>query len=606
MSRLVERPRLLHVTTVPQTLRFLGGHVEHAKSQGWEVHALSSPGPLLDAFGQQTQIEVHAVPMSRRITPLRDLAALARIVAVMQRVRPTIVDGHTPKGALLAMMAATLCRVPVRIYHLHGLPLVTATGLKRHILRCTEKVSCALAHQVLCVSHSVRDVALAEGLCGLAKIKVLNHGNIDGIEAETRFNPERISVEAASQLRQKYQIPDDALVAGFIGRIVKDKGLIELAGAWKALLEEFPNLHLVVAGPFENEDPLPAEVEAILRTDPRIHLTGYVDDPTNLYGILDLFVLPTYREGFPVVLLEASAMALPIVATRIAGCVDAVRDGETGTLVPVRDADALAQAIRVYLRDPELRRRHGLQGRERVLRDFRPEILRETLFQEYVRLLHRSSLSMASTYYRRWGKRVFDVLVSATVLIVFAPLLLVLAILVRWLHGAPVLFRQVRSGSHQQAFTILKFRTMTNECDAAGNLLPATQRLTRFGRLLRGTSLDELPELLNVLRGDMTLVGPRPLLPEYDTFYSERENLRFSVPPGITGWAQINGRNDLAWDERLECDAWYAESCSFALDLKILFLTVIKVLRRDNVQVDPGLTFGALDEERRQRAAAQK
>ncbi len=213
---------------------------------------------------------------------------------------------------------------------------------------------------------------------------------------------------------------------------------------------------------------------------------------------------------------------------------------------------------------------------------------------------------MASTHYQRWGKRVFDVVVSAAALVAFAPLLAVLAVLVRWLHGSPILFRQVRSGIRQEAFTILKFRSMTSECDASGVLLPDTQRLTRFGRFLRATSLDELPELLNVLRGDMSLVGPRPLLPQYDAYYSARENLRFRMLPGITGWAQINGRNDLAWDDRLECDAWYVESCSFLLDLKILFLTVIKVLRRDNVQVDPGLTFGALDEERRQRAAAQQ
>jgi lipopolysaccharide/colanic/teichoic acid biosynthesis glycosyltransferase len=203
--------------------------------------------------------------------------------------------------------------------------------------------------------------------------------------------------------------------------------------------------------------------------------------------------------------------------------------------------------------------------------------------------------------YRRWGKRAFDVFVSATALVVLAPLLGVIALLVRIFHGAPILFRQVRSGHGQKAFTILKFRTMTNERDAAGNLLSDTLRLTRLGRFLRATSIDELPELLNVLKGDMSLVGPRPLLPQYDTYYTEREARRFELLPGITGWAQINGRNDLAWDERLECDAHYAERYSLWFDLKILCLTVVKVLRRDNVQVDPGLTFGTLDEERRQR-----
>ena len=210
------------------------------------------------------------------------------------------------------------------------------------------------------------------------------------------------------------------------------------------------------------------------------------------------------------------------------------------------------------------------------------------------------------SFYRRLGKRLFDMLISTLLLIALSPLLIILAILVRLFLGAPVLFRQVRSGFQQQPFTILKFRTMTNGCDAHGNLLPDSQRLTQFGKFLRGSSLDELPELLNVLWGTMSLVGPRPLLPRYDAYYTEREARRFDLLPGITGWAQINGRNDLGWDERLACDVHYEDTCSFALDLRILFLTILKVLRRDNVQVDPGLTFGFLDEERSQRAEAQK
>lgn len=207
------------------------------------------------------------------------------------------------------------------------------------------------------------------------------------------------------------------------------------------------------------------------------------------------------------------------------------------------------------------------------------------------------------SHYRRWGKRTFDLAVGATALVLLAPFLMILAILVGWRLGKPVLFRQVRSGRGQQSFTILKFRTMTNAIGAGGELLCDSQRLTHFGNFLRGSSLDELPELWNVLKGDMSLVGPRPLLPKYGPYYTERELLRFSLLPGITGWAQINGRNELAWPERLEFDAEYAERCSLAFDLKILYLTIFKVLRRANVQVDPTLTYGALDEERRARAA---
>jgi lipopolysaccharide/colanic/teichoic acid biosynthesis glycosyltransferase len=203
------------------------------------------------------------------------------------------------------------------------------------------------------------------------------------------------------------------------------------------------------------------------------------------------------------------------------------------------------------------------------------------------------------TFYRRWGKRLFDMIVSATALVALAPVLLLLAVLVRCFLGAPVLFRQRRSGRARQPFTLLKFRTMTDGRDHSGALLPDRQRTPWFGRLLRHSSLDELPELFNILKGDMSLVGPRPLLPQYDPYYSEEELCRFEMLPGLTGWAQINGRCGLAWGDRLACDVWYVRACSFGLDLKILLRTVVKVLRRDNIQGD----FSCLDEERRRRSA---
>ena len=388
------KPRLLHVTTVPQTLRFLGGHVRHTQDRGMEVHALSSPGKMLDQFGEQRQVAVHGVPMPRRITPLRDLGALWRISQVMGRLRPDIVHGHTPKGGLLAMMGAWLCRVPVRIYHMYGLPLLTARGPKRHVLRWAEKTACRLATQVLCLSQSLRASALAEGLCPPHKIKVLLAGNIDGVEAENVFNPARLPPAGRREVRLRLGIPPDALVAGFVGRIVRDKGLVELAQAWQVLREEFPALHLLVVGPFEPQDPIPVGVAMLLRGDQRIHLAGVVQnrDMPALYLAMDLLVLPTYREGFGTVLLEAAAMELPAVATRIPGCVDAVRDGETGTLVPVHDSQALAGAVRTYLRQPELRRWHGRAGRRRVLDEFCPEPMHEALYQEYVRLLGDQSV----------------------------------------------------------------------------------------------------------------------------------------------------------------------------------------------------------------------
>jgi len=380
-------PRLLHATTVPMTLPFVAGHVEEARRRGFEVHVLSSPGAALDTFARDLRVAAHAVPMARRIAPLADLAALGRMVRVMRRVRPTIVDAHTPKAGLLAMMAATLCRVPVRVYHQHGLPLMTATGPKRRLLRVTERVACGLAHQVVCISASLRDVLVSERLCPPGKIEVLERGSIDGVEAERTFNPAGVSPEAAARVRARYRIPPAAPVIGFVGRVVRDKGLVELTQAWRGLRERYPSLHLLVAGPVEREDPIPPDVEQTLRSDPRVHLAGMVHDMPAVYRILDLLVLPTYREGFGAALLEASAMELPVVATRIPGCVDAVREGETGLLVPARDAEALTAAIRRYLDDADLRRRHGAAGRRRARQDFDPAQVRGALFQVYLRLL---------------------------------------------------------------------------------------------------------------------------------------------------------------------------------------------------------------------------
>lgn len=189
--------------------------------------------------------------------------------------------------------------------------------------------------------------------------------------------------------------------------------------------------------------------------------------------------------------------------------------------------------------------------------------------------------------YRRYGKRIFDLVISASALLVLAPLLAVIALLVRIKLGSPVLFRQQRPGLHGEPFTILKFRTMTDARDGEGNLLPDSVRLTPFGRFLRGTSLDELPELINVLRGDMSLVGPRPLLMRYLPLYTPEQMRRHEVRPGITGWAQVNGRNALTWEDKFALDVWYVDHLSLWLDVKTILLTFLKVVRREGIS-QPG------------------
>lgn len=188
-------------------------------------------------------------------------------------------------------------------------------------------------------------------------------------------------------------------------------------------------------------------------------------------------------------------------------------------------------------------------------------------------------------------KRLMDIVGSLSGLLLLSPVILLLALLVRFKLGSPVLFRQVRPGMDGEAFEMAKFRTMTDARDAQGELLPDVDRLTGFGQFLRSSSLDELPELWNVLKGDMSLVGPRPLLMEYLPLYSRRQARRHEVRPGVTGWAQINGRNALSWEDKFELDVWYVENRTLWLDVKILIMTVWKVLKKDDIAHDGEVTM---------------
>jgi sugar transferase EpsL len=187
-------------------------------------------------------------------------------------------------------------------------------------------------------------------------------------------------------------------------------------------------------------------------------------------------------------------------------------------------------------------------------------------------------------------KRIFDISLAVILIVVLLPLIVSIAVLVRILIGKPVLFRQRRPGRHGKPFLLYKFRTMTEERDAEGHLLPDEVRLTKFGRLLRKFSFDELPQLLNVIKGDLSLVGPRPLLMEYMPLYTSEQARRHEVKPGITGWAQVNGRNAISWEEKFKLDLWYVDNRSFWLDLKILWLTLVKVMKREGISQEGRVT----------------
>ena len=380
---------LVHVSIVARTLDALAGQAGFFRAHGFEVEAIASPGDELIELGRREGIAVHAVPMGRTITPLRDPISLYKLWRLLRRLRPAIVNAHTPKGGLLGMTAAWLAGVPVRIYHVHGLPLMTAGGIRRLLLRWSDRVAGRLAHRVLCVSHSLRRAALAEGLFPVEKVRVLARGTINGVDSAVRFNPAVVRrEEAGREVRAMLGIPAEACVLGFVGRGVRDKGIVELAIAWRDLREQYPDMHLLIVGPFESHDPVPAEIRGELADDLRAHLVDrWVDDIPPFYSALDVLALPSYREGFSCTLLEAAAMGLPVVATRVPGCVDAVEDGVTGRLVPPYDSRALTEAVAAYMGDPHSRRENGRAAHERVVRDFGQQEVWDALSAEYRGLL---------------------------------------------------------------------------------------------------------------------------------------------------------------------------------------------------------------------------
>jgi lipopolysaccharide/colanic/teichoic acid biosynthesis glycosyltransferase len=192
--------------------------------------------------------------------------------------------------------------------------------------------------------------------------------------------------------------------------------------------------------------------------------------------------------------------------------------------------------------------------------------------------------------YRNFFKNIIDFIFALFLIIILFPVLVILYVLVSLISGSPVIFRQKRPGKNEKIFELLKFRTMTNKTDKDGNLLSDNERITSLGKFMRRTSLDELPQLLNVLKGDISLVGPRPLLPEYLPLYNEDQKKRHLVKPGITGWAQVNGRNAISWNEKFKCDLYYVENLTFALDLKILIRTIVKVIKVADVYDTNGMT----------------
>jgi glycosyltransferase involved in cell wall biosynthesis len=384
--------KLVHVATVARTLGFLNGQIGYLRERGFDIEAIASDDGTLRSIGDENSIAIHPVPMTRKIDPFHDAVALVRIWRVLRTVRPDIVHTHTPKGGLLGNLAAAAAGVPVRLHHVHGLPHLACGGVRRVLLKWSERVASFFASETVCVSKSVMEAAIADNISPRGKVKVLLHGSINGIDAAGEFNPARYTQQRRT-VRERFGIPPDAIVVGCVARLVADKGIPELAEAWAGIHPRTPRAHLLLVGTHADERPLPAKTAAMLKTQPRVHFAGFVTGMAPLYAAMDIAVLPSHREGLPVVLLEAAAMGLPVVTTRVPGCIDAIEPDRTALVVPVRSPAALSEAILRYIQDPQLRRAHGEAGRERVLGLFEQKALWTVVRDEYRQLLGRAGAS---------------------------------------------------------------------------------------------------------------------------------------------------------------------------------------------------------------------
>jgi glycosyltransferase involved in cell wall biosynthesis len=360
-----ERPLIVIGITHPQTCLVLTGRLRALRESGYRVVVISSPGDLLHKVASREGVESLSIPMERGIAPLSDLVSLFRLTRALYRLEPDIAEFSTPKAGLLGSLAGLLCGVPRRVYMLRGLRLETASGLMRRVLIGTEQLAAACCHVVLCNSQSLRDEAVALHLADERKLQLLGHGSSNGVDVE-QFCP------GPSNLKIRLGIPADAPVVGFVGRLTRDKGVPELIRAFDALLNSVPKARLLLVGWYdESEDALAAKLRSRIDRHPNILRTGFVTDPAPYYRVMDMMVLPTRREGFPNVVLEAAATGIPVIATLATGSRDAVVPEVTGLLVPAGYPEAITEAMLQLLANPARRRQMGEAARKWVTERFR-------------------------------------------------------------------------------------------------------------------------------------------------------------------------------------------------------------------------------------------
>lgn len=338
---------ILHVVNIYFVIPyFLGGQFEYFRELGYELDVVCSESPYLASYASQHNFGYREIPILRSINPIQDFKSIRQICHYIKDRQVGIVVGHTPKGGLLSMVAAWLMRVPKRVYFRHGLVYQTSSGLKRFILMSVDRLASLLATKIVCVSPSVLEQSIKDKLSPVHKQIVLGKGTCSGVDTQGKFNPQNINPEKMSLLKQKWGIDDSDWIVGYTGRLVRDKGIMELVDAFDLVKANNPRLKLLLVGMFEERDALPQEVQNRIKNDPQIVWTDFQnEDMEYFYAMMNVYVLMSYREGFPTGTLEAQSMGVPVITTRVTGCCDSIVEGETGTFVS-REPEELGKVIK--------------------------------------------------------------------------------------------------------------------------------------------------------------------------------------------------------------------------------------------------------------------
>lgn len=380
-----ELPTILFGVTSSQSLKLLGQIPQRMVALGWDVHVVSD-GHSSGGAPDFTGVRVHSLAMIRQPSLLKDIQSFFGWLLLLRRVKPTMVVIGTPKAALLGLVAATLCGVPVRVYQLRGLRLQTVSGFSRGVLYFFEWLTAKSATEIAAVSHSLMEEYFKLGLSPLPKLRVVGYGSSHGVDTE-HFNPHRWSHWQAPQRELRKAVKSQKTILGFVGRFSADKGGRELLSCRKALSDAGIDHELLIIGPLEGDEEL---LEELMTPEPGAIITGPVPDVAPYYTTMHALLLPTHREGFPNVVLEAAATQVPAITTTATGAIDSVVDGETGLIAPLGDPEALAEAVKGLLADDELRLQLGRNARKRVLEQFREQTVSEN-YAKYLKNLVEST-----------------------------------------------------------------------------------------------------------------------------------------------------------------------------------------------------------------------